>query len=534
MMMTSGEDQPDTIPSLLTAAAERWGSDVAVAELGGQLTFAELRDAARRFAAGLSLHDVGSRDRVAIWAPNSTAWIVALFGALQAGAVVVPINTRWKGREAADVLERSAAKMLVTAGDFLGSDYVAMLRASGVELPRLETIVLVDGATAEVAEVPATVSMAQLMNDPPAAALEEAERRGSSVRGQDASDIMFTSGTSGRPKGAVRVHQRSILMASDWIDMTGLRRGDRYLMVNPYFHIFGLQAGILACLTAGATMYPEPVFEADKVLEKVEKEKITVLPGPPTLYRSLIDSSRLRDFDLSSLRISVTGASDIPADLIERMHSDLPFSTVVSAYGMTETGTVTSTRGGDDLGAIATTVGYPRPGFDVRIVDADGTDVEPEQSGEVIVRSPTIMSGYLDDPEGTAAALSPDGWMRTGDCAIRDASGRFKIVGRLKDMVSVGGFNVYPAEVENMLRQHPEIQDAAVVAAPDARLGEVPVAFVILRPNATSAESDIVAWCRDEMANYKAPRRVTIVPEFPLNASGKVEKEKLRAQAALS
>jgi acyl-CoA synthetase (AMP-forming)/AMP-acid ligase II len=523
------EDRPVTIPGLL-AAAQRWGERVALVDHGVELTFSGLLDATREFGAGLTRGGVGRGDRVAIWAPNSAAWIIALLGTAQVGGVVVPINTRWKGREAAKVLARSSARVLVTVGAFLGNDYVEMLRASDIELPHLESTILVDDeVTAPGRMLSETLSLSAFVSGLTTSELNDLERSGRLVRGEDPADIMFTSGTSGEPKGAVRTHERSIMMAFDWLAMTGLREGDRYLMVNPYFHIFGLQAGILACLAAGATMYPEPVFEPDAVLAKVETEKISVLPGPPTLYRSLLGSPRLQDFDLSTLRISVTGSSDIPADLIESMQSDLPFSTVISAYGMTETGTITSTCIGDPLDVIATTVGYPRPDFDVRLVDLQGADVEAGQSGEIVVRSPSRMSYYLDDPDGTAAVLSTDGWMRTGDCGVQDPSGRFKIVGRLKDTLIVGGFNVYPAEVENMMRRHPGIHDAAVIGLPDERLGEVPMAFIILRAGVTVSESEVVAWCRKEMANYKVPRRVEIVEEFPLNASGKVQKEELRA-----
>jgi acyl-CoA synthetase (AMP-forming)/AMP-acid ligase II len=318
-------------------------------------------------------------------------------------------------------------------------------------------------------------------------------------------------------------HGATLQVAEDWVAMTALESGDRYLMVNPYFHMFGLKAGILASLSAGATMYPEPVFDVDRVLARVEAERITVLPGPPTLYQSILDHPARHQYDLSSLRVAVTGAADIPVELIRRVMEELPFPTVVTGYGLTEAGTATATSLDDDAETIATTVGRPRPGFEVRI-DGDGF-------GEILLRGPTVMSHYLDDPAATAATLSEDGWLRTGDLGVITDAGCVRIVGRLKDMFIVGGFNAYPAEIENVLVRHPEIAQAAVIGVPDDRLGEVGMAFVVLHPGSDATPSSLIEWAREEMANYKVPRRVAIVDALPLNATGKVMKDELRARA---
>ncbi len=350
----------------------------------------------------------------------------------------------------------------------------------------------------------------------------------------DPSDILFTSGTTGVPKGVVMTHGRTLSVATDWVAMTGLGEDDRYLMINPYFHMFGLKGGILACLSAGAAMLPEPVFDVDRVLERVQKEKVTVLPGPPTLYQSILDHPRVDRYDLSSLRVAVTGSADIPVELIRRIHQELPFSTIISGYGLTEGGTATGTRPGDEFKAIATTVGRPRPGFEIRIVDGKGAGVPAGQAGEIVLRGPSVMSHYLDDPEATASTLSADGWLKTGDLGVVDDDGRLRIVGRVKDMFIVGGFNAYPAEIENALLRHPDIRQAAVIGVPDARLGEVGMAFVVLRSGASATGDDVISWARDQMANYKVPRTVEIVDQLPLNAAGKVEKEILKARADLA
>ncbi len=515
-----------TIPALAAATADRFGERLAIVDGETRLTYAELIDHARRFGAALVASGVQPGDRVGIWAPNSAEWVVAVLGLWEAGAVLVPVNTRFKGVEAADILVRSGAKLLVTVTDFLGTDYLAMLRSSGVELPELRTIVIARGSASE-----GTESWDDFMARATDEARAEVARRSVAVTADDVSDILFTSGTTGVPKGVVQTHGRTLQVATDWVAMTGLTAGDRYLMVNPYFHMFGLKAGILASVAAGATMLPEPVFDVDRVLSRVAAEQVTVLPGAPTLYQSILDHPARGRHDLSSLRVAVTGAADIPVELIRRVVDELPFPTIVTGYGLTEGGTAAATSLGDDVETIATTVGRPRPGFELRIVDG-GKDMPAGEPGEILLRGGSIMSHYLDDPEATAEALSEDGWLRTGDLGIVTEAGCLRIVGRSKDMFIVGGFNAYPAEIENALLRHPGIQQAAVIGIPDQRMGEVGMAFVVLHAGATTSGDDIIAWSREQMANYKVPRAVELVGELPLNATGKVVKDTLRARAA--
>jgi HIP---CoA ligase len=313
--------------------------------------------------------------------------------------------------------------------------------------------------------------------------------------------------------------------------MTGITDADRYLMVNPYFHMFGFKAGILAAVLGGLTMYPVTTFDPNTVLEQIAEYRISVLPGPPTIYQSILDLSVESDLDLSSLRVAVTGAAEIPVVLMQRVMEEMPFEVVLVGYGLSECGTVTGTEIGDPPEAHATTVGRVRPGFEMRLVDQDDNDVLEGEPGEVLARGATIMSHYLDDPEATAEALTADGWFRTGDIGRIDHDGRLQIVGRSKDMFIVGGFNAYPAEIENFLVRHPDIVQAAVIGIPDERMGEVAMAFVVLTPGASTTPDEIIAWSRVEMANYKAPRRVEILDELPVNATGKVEKLVLKQRA---
>ena len=517
-----------SIPALLGAAETRHAERIALLDGATTLTYPELAARARGFAAALVESGVAPGDRVAIWCFNCAEWVVAVLGIFAAGAVLVPVNTRFKGREAADILARSRARGLVTVDDFLGNDYLSLLEGAGVPLPALETTVLVRSGLDEAMK--GAVDWKAFLARATPAALDEVARRSAALGPDDPSDILFTSGTTGVPKGVIMTHGRTLTVASDWVAMSGLRAGDVYLQVNPYFHMFGLKAGILASVIAGATMLPEPVFDVDAVLSRVEEQQVTVLPGAPTIYQAILDHPDREKHDLSSLRIAVTGAADIPVELIHRVQRELPFDTIITGYGLTEGGTACATSEEDDPEAIATTVGRARPGFEVRIVGEGGRDLPVGEAGEVLLRGGSVMAGYLDDPEGTANVLSADGWLRTGDLGVLDDASRLRIVGRIKDMFIVGGFNAYPAEIENALLRHPAVAQAAVIGIPDQRLGEVGMAFVVTSSPVSADE--IIEWSREQMANYKVPRAVEIVEDLPVNATGKVMKDALRERAA--
>lgn len=514
-----------TIPSQLAATAERHPDAVALVDGVDHWTYTALHHDATRVAAGLVALGVQPGDRVAIWAPNSARWVIAATGVWSAGAVLVPVNTRFKAAEATAVLARSDARVVFTVSDFLDTDYTSMIDHDA--LGGRAHVVVMSGAVPETAM--AWDAVIGLGGDDECA---EVLRRTDVLTADDPADLLFTSGTTGVPKGVMQTHRRTLRVASDWVEMTGLRGGDRYLMVNPYFHMFGLKAGILACIVAGATMLPQQVFDVERVLARVADERITVLPGAPTIYQAILDHPTRDRYDLSSLRVAVTGAADIPVELIRRVLDELPFPTVITGYGLTEAGTATATDLGDDATAIATTVGRPRPGFEVRIVDAAGAEVPAGDAGEILVRGPSAMSEYFADPGATADAIVDGGWLHTGDLGAIDEAGRLRIVGRVKDMFIVGGFNAYPAEIENLLCGHPAVRQAAVIGVPDDRLGEVGMAFVVVDPAATISGAALMAWSREHMANYKAPRAVEFVDSLPTNAAGKVDKEELRARAA--
>ena len=539
-----------SIPGLVADAAIRFGDAEAVADGDVRLSFAQLeRDALQVTGAAIAA-GIHPGDRVAIWAPNMAEWIVAALGLVGAGAALVPLNTRFKGPEAAYVLTRSRARVLFTVRGFLGIDYPDMLAEEDV--PHLERIVLLrddEGTTSEVTttdEVPIFGWHEFLAGAEGVVECDEgvvgapvdvrAERaRWQAVIGDDLSDVIFTSGTTGRPKGAMTTHAQTLRTFATWASIVGLAEGDRYLVVNPFFHTFGYKAGIIACLMQGAAIVPEPVFDVDTVLATVDRERITVLPGPPTLYRSILDHPRRRDHDLSSLRLAVTGAAVVPVELVKRMRSELTFTTVLTAYGLTEsTGTVTMCRRGDDPETIAQTSGRAIPGLEVRVIDDKGVETGRGEPGEIVVRGYTVVSGYFEDPDATAEAIDAQGWLHTGDIGIMNDAGNVSITDRKKDMFIVGGFNAYPAEIEGALLRHPGVAQVAVIGVPDERMGEVGCAFVVARPGTevTVLADELVAWSRHQMANYKVPRHVEVLDVLPINASGKVLKTELRERFA--
>jgi len=315
--------------------------------------------------------------------------------------------------------------------------------------------------------------------------------------------------------------------------VVGLQANDRYLIVNPFFHSFGYKAGWVAAFLQGATVYPEKVFDADAVLGRIARDRISFLPGPPTLFFTMLAHPKLASFDISSLRASVTGAATVPPVLIWRMREELGIANVTTAYGLTECGgCATLCDPSDSAEIVATRCGRAIPGTEVRCVDEHGNTVPAGEPGEVLLRGYHVMQGYFDDEVATREAIDSDGWLHTGDVGVLDERGYLRITDRLKDMFIVGGFNCYPAEIERQLADHPAIAQVAVVGLPDERMGEVGCACVMLRPGATLTSEALIAWARERMANYKVPRHVLCCDSFPMNASNKVLKRELVQLAA--
>ena len=516
-----------TIPEMVTRQAAHLPARPAIVDGDTILSFADLRERVDEAARALIALGIGRGDRVAIWAPNMWEWIVCALAIHTAGGVMVPVNTRYKGAEAAYLLSKSRAKALFTVTGFLDVDYVALLRDAGTDLPELRDVIVLRGEAPE-----GTSSLAELLRRAGEVPSGAAEARASEIEPSDLADILFTSGTTGKPKGAMCTHEQNLRVFDQWSSIVGLREGDRYLVVLPFFHSFGYKAGWFSALMRGATVFPEAVFDVEIVLRRVQDDAITMLPGSPALYQSILLHPQRNEYDITSLRLAVTGAAAIPVQLIHRMKEELGFETVITAYGLTEScGVVTMCRTEDDAETIATTSGRAIPDVEVAIVDREGRALPPNQPGEIVVRGYNVMKGYFDAPEETAKAIDEDGWLHTGDIGTLDERGYIKITDRLKDMFIVGGFNAYPAEIENTLLGMPGVGEVAVIGVPDERLGEVGMAFVVPAPGASLTAEEVIEWSRDQMANFKAPRRVEIVDALPRNATGKVLKFELRERA---
>lgn len=527
-MKEDRQGEAETLPQVIREGAQRFGQRDAIVDGDVRLSYAELAHASEQVARALIALGVAAGDRVAIWAPNLHEWILAACGLQAAGAVLVPINTRMKGAEVADIVARSRARVLFCIGNFLGQHYPDQL--AGRWPDTLEHLVVIrdqGGASGRTLGWQAFLSRATGV--PP----EAVHARELALGPDSVCDLMFTSGTTGHPKGVLACHGAAIRAFTAWSGVVGLEEADRYLIINPFFHTFGYKAGWLAALLRGATIYPHQVFEADSVLRKIADERITFLPGPPTLFLSMLAHPRLREYDVSSLKATCTGAATVPPVLITRMRDELGFGKVTTAYGLTECGgCATVCDPADSAETIASTCGKALPGTEVRCVDADGNTVPPGAPGEVLVRGYHVMLGYFEDEAATQEAIDPQGWLHTGDVGVLDERGYLRITDRLKDMFIVGGFNCYPAEIERVLAEHPSIAQVAVTGVPDPRMGEVGCACVILRHGATLAEPELIAWARERMANYKVPRYLQVFDNFPLNASNKVVKRELAQLAA--
>jgi acyl-CoA synthetase (AMP-forming)/AMP-acid ligase II len=462
-------------------------------------------------------------DRVAVWAPNSAAWVSAALGALSAGAWLVPVNTRYLPREVQYLLDKTKAKVLMTSSGFMGID-PEQLDVAGSPGDWHENLIHLPLPGESHAE-----SWASFKATGTDRGLDELHKRIANGSPVDISDIMFTSGTTGKPKGIMLRHGTSLEAYEAMNAGFGIESGDAHLVVPPFFHCFGYKAGWMLDLMFGATCVPMPVLTGDAVVQLIEDEQITHVSGPPTLFSTIIDHPRRDAFDLSSLRVAFLAATTIPERLVTRLHEELNVELVMTGYGLTENhATGAFTRPGTPLELVSKTVGQLWPGVAARIVDENGEAVPSGEPGEILLGGYALMSGYYEDQEATESVVK-DGWLHTGDIGSLDADGYLRILDRKKDMYIVGGFNVAPAEVEEVLLGLPYVVQVAVIGVPDERLGEVGAAYIVLREGSEGSVPDVISFARERLANFKVPRHVRFVPSLPMNSSGKALKAELRA-----
>lgn len=511
----------ETLPKILLRAAAEHGAKTAIIGPGPTLTYRELYDRTRKVVATLVASGVKRGDRVAVWLPNCTEFIEVAFAIAFVGASMVPLSTRLKGPEVAFILRKSRPTILVGIGQFLGTTYGDLLVSE--DFPPLKHLYRVGPGRADWEDWAEVVASTEPLSE------NETQRLGAEVQHDDVAEIMFTSGTTGFPKGTMLRHSQIVRAYTLWARQLGMSDRDRYLIIAPMFHSYGFKAGVVASVVVGASMYSLESFDAKDALEIMERERISITGGPPTIFISLLDENEKQKRDISCLRAASTGGSMVPPSMIRSLQR-MGVETVLNAYGLTEaTALVTMTGPGDSAATIASTSGRALDGVEVRCVTPEGKIANPGETGEVQVRGFDVMAGYFEDDEATRKTMTDDGWLKTGDVGVLDKRGYLQITDRIKDMFIVGGFNCFPAEIERVMLECPMVGQVAVIGIPDDRMGEVGKAFIVPRENVAFNTDDFLAWCRAHMANYKVPRQVAVVDALPRNAMGKIQKFVLRS-----
>lgn len=480
-------------------------------------------------------------DHVAVWATNWPRWALLQHATARIGAVLVTINPAYRARELAYVLKQSESKALFLIDRFRNSDYFQLL---GDAVPELSSA---EPGRLQAAEFP-NLQHVVAMKGPPAAGLrswedfmtlaetvfsEDLAARERGLQPGDPINVQYTSGTTGSPKGATLTHRNILLNAYYIGDCQRLAEEDRICAPVPFYHCFGCVLGVLCSSIYGAALViPAEHFDPEATLRAVESERATSLYGVPTMFIGELDHPTFRKRDLSSLRTGIMAGSPCPVEVMKRVMHDMGAEEITIAYGLTEASPViTQTRTDDPLELRVQTVGRPIPDIEVKIVDpATGERLGDNQPGELCVRGHVVMRGYYNMPDATAEAVDEDGWLHSGDVALRLPNGYYRITGRIKDMICRGGENIYPREIEECLYQHPAVQDVAVVGVPDPKYVEDVAAWIRLKEGAEATEEDIRAFCKENLARYKVPRYVKFVTEFPQTVTGKIQKFKIREQ----
>ena len=533
-----------TVGGLLDLVAERRPEDDALVyvDRGLRYSYEEFKEVVERCARALMALGLKKGDHVAVWAQNVPEWVILQFATGKTGTVLVTINPAYKSNELRYVLEQSDAAALFLTEGVQGADFVEILEdaapglddaepGEGLEiegLPYLKHVVLI-GDEAPTSS-PGIVGYDEFLEGAEKVSEEELEERQDSLDADEAINMQYTSGTTGFPKGVQLTHANIVKNAFYIGECMELGSEDRVCIPVPFFHCFGCVLGTLNTVTHEGTMVPVEQFDAEKVLQAVHEDRCTALLGVPTMFIAELEHPEYEKYDTSSLRTGIMAGSPCPEEVMKQVVNDMGAEEITIAYGQTESSPViTQTRTEDPIERRVSTVGRKLPDVEVKIVDPEtGEEVESGESGELCTRGYHVMKGYYKMPDKTEETIDEDGWLHTEDLATMDEDGYVKITGRTKDMIIRGGENIYPREIEEFLYTHPEISDVQVYGVPDEKYGEQVAAAIILKSDASLTEEDVKEHCRENIARHKVPRYVDFVEEYPMTASGKIQKFKLR------
>jgi fatty-acyl-CoA synthase len=517
-----------TLSQVLSETTRAFPQRDATIYQGRKISYQELNERVNQLARGLIELGVRKGEKVGLWMPNVPRWVIAYFAIARIGAVVVPMNTRYKSHEVHYILEDSEATTLFMADTFVGIDYREIIGEVRENLPGLKHIIIRGKKGSNMHTFDEVVALG-------ASHLEDGkiDRREAICNPRDNVFILYTSGTTGNPKGAMLSHHNIAENARQVTQVLHTSEKDTFLLAVPFFHCFGCVMGIMGAITWGASLVPMSVFKAKEALELIEKEKVSILYGVPTMFVLELEEYRKgkedgSQYDVSSLRTGIMAGAPCPVEVMRGTMEELGCNVSI-AYGLTESSPViTMTRFDDSLERRVETVGRALHGIEVKITDDERWSLPPGEMGELACRGYNVMLGYYKMPGKTAEVIDEEGWLYSGDLATMDEEGYVKIVGRKKDMLITGGFNVYPAEIEEYLFTNPKVQNVSVVGVPDEVMGEVAIAYIIPREGVSIDQQEIVDFCMGKIANFKVPRYVEIVDEFPMTQSGKIQKFRLR------
>lgn len=521
------EQEKYTLSGLLKTAAEAFPDRDAILFEEIRMSYRELDEKSSMFASGLLKMGIEKGDRVGLYMANYPEWVVAFFGIARMGGVIVPMNTRYRGKEVDYILNNSEATALVMGSSFLNSNYVDIVNTVWEKIPKLRKVIVFGEEKGEKMDFFHDVIELGTGHGDHA----ELKQVMDEIEEKDAVFILYTSGTTGEPKGAMLSNLNIARNAEQIAQVMEQNEKDNTLIVVPFFHCFGCVIGISASVWAASGIVPMPSFNAEEGLQIIEKYGVSIVHGVPTMFIEYLEVLKNKDYDMGTVRTGVMAGAPCPVEVMKGA-SNVMNANIVIAYGLTEASPViTMTRLDDEITDRVETVGFALPDQEVRIVDDDHKEVPRGETGELCVRGYNVMIGYFKKPAETAEAIDSEGWLYSGDLSTMDDRGYVKIVGRKKDMFITGGFNAYPREIEEYLFTHPDVENVSVIGVPDPKFGEVGMAVIKKRSGSSVTEDEIVKFCKGNIANFKVPRYVWFVDDYPMTQSGKIQKFKLQEMA---